>query len=305
MLPESAAYLTLEEVLAVRLYSGPAFQPINEFLRQICNLTGAYRVQLAKHAGLTFTATVSHLCRAIRKLAATTVPYQTRKPLYRAVRGELPRTFWVKDDQGLVTAVETAFMSTSAEARTAVDYMQDGHTNVLWELHPRTETDSGFHRGADISPISQFCQEKETLFPPCTMLQVKCPEGYAEFQAVNGVGATEHHAPRQRLDSLNASSNSPPGYNDDAVKESTADADVARNDASNSRCSSPSSRPVVLKESSVFLFDDSGRSHAVRSRWHKTLYKAVHEPNAREALARVEREAQCRFSHVQVLPTFV
>ena len=34
-LPLEFAYLTLEEVLAVRLYSGPAYQPINEFLRQI------------------------------------------------------------------------------------------------------------------------------------------------------------------------------------------------------------------------------------------------------------------------------
>ena len=35
MLPEDGAYLTIEEVLAVRLYSGPAYQPINEFLRQV------------------------------------------------------------------------------------------------------------------------------------------------------------------------------------------------------------------------------------------------------------------------------
>ena len=34
-MPESHAYLTLDEVLAVRLYSGPAYQPINTFLRQV------------------------------------------------------------------------------------------------------------------------------------------------------------------------------------------------------------------------------------------------------------------------------
>ena len=67
---------------------------------------------------------VSHLCRAIRKLAAITLPYQTRKPLYRAVRGELPRPFWVADEQGLVSAVETAFMSTSSDPSTAIAYMQ-------------------------------------------------------------------------------------------------------------------------------------------------------------------------------------
>ena len=31
---DTHAYLTLDEVISVRLYSGPAFQPINEFLRQ-------------------------------------------------------------------------------------------------------------------------------------------------------------------------------------------------------------------------------------------------------------------------------
>ena len=174
-LPRAHAYLTQEEVLAVRLYSGPAYQPINEFLRQIAWLTGAYREQIAKHAGVTFTATVQHLCRAIRKLAAITMPWEARKPLYRAVRGELPRAFWVKDEQGMVTAVETAFMSTSSNATTCIDYMQDPGHNVLWVINSKTETDVGFHRGADISELSQFRAEAETLFPPCTMLSVLPP----------------------------------------------------------------------------------------------------------------------------------
>lgn len=185
-LPLKSAYLTLDEVLAVRLYSGPAYQPINEFLRQIAWLSGAHREQLAKHAGVTFTATISALCRAIRKLAAITLPWETRKPLYRSVRGELPRTFWVPDEHGMVTAVETAFMSTSSNVRTCVHYMQEAPgANVLWQLKPKTETDAGFHRGADISLLSQFVSEAETLFPPCTMLSVLEPHQYDEFAMVN------------------------------------------------------------------------------------------------------------------------
>jgi hypothetical protein len=39
-----ASELTHEEVLAVRLYSGPAFQPINEYLREVGVLSGKYRL---------------------------------------------------------------------------------------------------------------------------------------------------------------------------------------------------------------------------------------------------------------------
>eukprot|EP00932_Pfiesteria_piscicida_P016026 SRR837773.2970.p1 GENE.SRR837773.2970~~SRR837773.2970.p1 ORF type:complete len:144 (+),score=34.54 SRR837773.2970:58-432(+) len=47
-LPEQHAFLSLEEVLSVRLYSGPAYQPLNEFLRQVGNLTGLYRSRVAR-----------------------------------------------------------------------------------------------------------------------------------------------------------------------------------------------------------------------------------------------------------------
>ena len=44
---------------------------------------------LATHPEATYTATVSHLCRAIRKLSAITLPEEASSPLYRGVRGEL------------------------------------------------------------------------------------------------------------------------------------------------------------------------------------------------------------------------
>ena len=85
------------QVLAVRLYTGPAYQPINNFLRQIAGLTGAHRREMARHPGLTFSATVGHLCNAIRKLAAVAKHDDTRTTLWRAVRGELPRSFWTQE----------------------------------------------------------------------------------------------------------------------------------------------------------------------------------------------------------------
>ena len=51
--------------------------------------------------------------------------------------------------------------------------MGRGYANVLWELQPTVQSDAAYHRGADISMLSQFAGEKEVLFPPCTMLVVK------------------------------------------------------------------------------------------------------------------------------------
>ena len=63
----------------------------------------------------------------------------------RGVRGVLPKTFWVPDEQGIVCAVDMAFMSTSRNKNTPIGYMvgegADGMpNNVLWALRPKPET---------------------------------------------------------------------------------------------------------------------------------------------------------------------
>ena len=104
---------------------------------------------------------MGHICRAIRKLAAVATPEEATRPLWRGVRGELARGFWMPDEQGMVCAVDMAFMSTSRNRQTPVEYMQDAAPNVLWELQPKAESDSAYHRGADISMLSQFKGEEE------------------------------------------------------------------------------------------------------------------------------------------------
>ena len=78
------------------------------------------------------------------------------------------------DATDLVCAVDTAFMSTSRQRKTPIEYMDSGGApNVLWELKPRAESDTAYHHGADISMLSQFAGEAEVVFPPCTMLVVQ------------------------------------------------------------------------------------------------------------------------------------
>ena len=153
-------------------------QPINTFLRQLAELKEPYKTALARHPGLSFGATVTHISDAIRKLAAVATAEEASAPLYRAVRGVLPHGFFNADATGLVSATDTAFMSTSRERRTPIRYM-GAADNVLWCLQPRSESDSAFHSGADVAMLSQFAAEREVLFPPCTMLVV-LPGGVRE-----------------------------------------------------------------------------------------------------------------------------
>ena len=74
---------------------------------------------------------------------------------------------------GVVAAVEMGFMSTSSVVTKPLEYMDRDGMNVLWALKPMQETDDAYHTGANIALLSQFAEEEETLFPPCTMLVVR------------------------------------------------------------------------------------------------------------------------------------
>ena len=65
-----AQLLEREEVLAIRLYTGPAYQPINDFLREVSKLGPEWRRQLARSHHFSYIATVCHLCDGLRKLVS-------------------------------------------------------------------------------------------------------------------------------------------------------------------------------------------------------------------------------------------
>jgi len=173
MLPEDYAFLSIEEVLAIRLYTGPCYEVLNDFLRQVSRLHGDIRRDVIRSPMRTFAATIGHICTAIRKLAAIMTAEEASRPLFRGIRGELPRGTWATDENGLVCVVDTAFMSTSRNRHTPIHYMGGGGApNVLWKLQTQRESHIAFHCGADVSMLSQFAAEDEVLFPPCTMLVV-------------------------------------------------------------------------------------------------------------------------------------
>ena len=152
---------------SARLYIGPAYQPINEFLRSISNVKGKWRMELVKNAKLTYAATVKNLYFALQKLCV-----QQTEPItvYRGVRGVLPRSFWHMDKLRKIHAVDFAFMSTSTDINVSLDYMGENGVGVLWEIECQPEDDVGFHSAADIAVVSQFPAEREFLFPPLTVM---------------------------------------------------------------------------------------------------------------------------------------
>ena len=69
-------------------------------------------------------------------------------------------------------------MCTSRNRQTPIDYMAvKPAENVLWCLQPQMESDAAYHRGADVSLLSQFSGEQEVVFPPATMFAVLCELG--------------------------------------------------------------------------------------------------------------------------------
>jgi hypothetical protein len=172
---------TLEEVAAARLYTGPAYVKLNGFMRVVGNVPERHwRARFAQLPGFTYSSTVFHLTNAIRKITQIDALEQRGQEvgdevtLYRGVRGALPAEFYKADDQGLVTAVDTAFQSTSMSREVTIGFMAPGQLNVLWVMHGSRTADcttGQLHNGAVLQPLSQFPAEAEALLPPLCMLQ--------------------------------------------------------------------------------------------------------------------------------------
>ena len=120
----------------------------------------AARRAAALDAASSFGATVGHLVAALRKLSAANTPEENGRKLYRCMKGATIGSFWLPDAQGMVCAVDPAFMSTALAAKPF--YMDaKGKPSVLLELRAGGQDDTGYHCGAEVAFLSQFQGEQE------------------------------------------------------------------------------------------------------------------------------------------------
>ena len=151
------AKLLREEVLSLRLYTGPMYVWYNN------------RVLRKAKRGL-YVTTIHAINSAIVKLSR----FQKCVTVYRGVAGGvLPDAFFTPDANGAVGGVEAAFMSTTTERTVAMDYAQrkgaDGAPRPSMLFHIKMGM---IDKGANVSFLSQFPSECEILFAPLTGLEV-------------------------------------------------------------------------------------------------------------------------------------
>ena len=179
-----AAKLTREEMIAIVMYTGPAFVLYNAVLRQF----PADIYSVFKDGDNLFPTTIFVLVSAVNKLSrCMNIPPGTL--LYRGLGGtlEFPDRF-TRADADCVTPnalgfLEYGFMSTTAEKSVAVQYsgVKEGKPRAgILQICPNS-----VDRGADISEFSQYPGEKEFLFVPYSFVQ---GEGRQRTEVVTGGG---------------------------------------------------------------------------------------------------------------------
>jgi hypothetical protein len=151
------AKLTVAEVAALRMYTGPMYEPWNRALRMYATDPS----QLADWA-----TCISVLYSAIFKLSFLS----KKATVYRGVNEtavKLPESFLDASSDAFAGGVELAFMSTTTDPRVAIEYAMRGAEacGTLFEIQFDAAS-----RGADVQWVSQYPYEAELLYPPCTYL---------------------------------------------------------------------------------------------------------------------------------------
>jgi hypothetical protein len=160
------ANLCEEEVIAIVLYTGPMFQIYNTILRQY----PADKFSVFKTGNNLFSTTIFVLVSAVQKLSRfTRIPPGTQ--LYRGLGGkvDLPDIFFQIDDNGCSGYAEWGFLSTTSDRNVALGY--SGVKERRLKAMVMVIETSSIDRGADISEFSQYPNEKEFLYLPCSYVQ--------------------------------------------------------------------------------------------------------------------------------------
>ena len=181
------AALCPEEVLGLRLYTGPQFMHYNCVLRKFP------KDVLESLKGNTYTTTIHCINSAIVKLSRA-CPLDPRRVARGSNRLRLPERFAVKDKLGCQGAVEMGFISTSTNLEVACNYTRGGVMAMVLDIER-----GAMDKGASIGPLSQYFMEEEILFPPLCNLEVRCTSVFACFTCARNTCCLEMHCTRHAL----------------------------------------------------------------------------------------------------------
>ena len=144
-LPKSQeAGLTMVEVLGLRLYTGPVFNPLNTALR---------RRQVSDWA-----TTISCIYSAVLKLSFLSKPMRVYRGVKETER-ELPAEMLTIKEGSFAGGVERAFMSTTKNPKVALDY--SGGVAAKGSVFAIDFDMSS--RGADVKWVSQYPHEEVSV----------------------------------------------------------------------------------------------------------------------------------------------
>jgi ankyrin repeat protein len=180
------AGLSREEIIAIVLYTGPAFVVYNAILRRWPD--DIY--QKFKTEDNLFTTTIFVLVSAVSKLSRCT-KFPPGTLFYRGLKMlEFPPTFTAADPScktpDATGFLEFGFQSTTTSKSVAIEYTEmedDKHKQIAPKATVMVIRPSSIDRGADISEFSQFASENEVLFVPYSFLQ---SEGNQRLEVVDG-----------------------------------------------------------------------------------------------------------------------
>jgi len=158
------ANLNTPELIALRLYSTPAFPFMNDPLRAIKDAPKAPKGQKIKNKKHPLAVIVMLFIRGIKKLRivdASADEATQRKILWRGMKNvEVTSEFELKG------GTELGAMSTTTDLDVAFNYCLSSRSLIF-----KIVTENKLQRGASVQWISAFPNESEVLFSPLTFMQ--------------------------------------------------------------------------------------------------------------------------------------
>ena len=156
------AGLTVAEVAGFRLYSGPPYEPLNGALRSRNIEPWKTTISVINSGVLKVSMLAKTSLRVYRGIKEGEHKGRDGK---MQMRPKLPDYFFNGEFPG---GVERALMSTTLDAKVALDYTGDGPGTIFSIKY------SAGTRAASLQFASQFPHEQEYLFPPGVMIEPKC-----------------------------------------------------------------------------------------------------------------------------------